>query len=76
MSQLRKNINRKTRFLTNCRVKGVPMISGGAIPKIYRFAESPDFPINPVKTQNKSCQTYKVGKEGGWSSGSSSSGRL
>ena len=38
------------------------MISGGAIPKIYRFAESPDFPINPVKTQNKSCQTYKVGK--------------
>ena len=38
------------------------MISGGAIPKIYRFAESPDFPINPVKTQNKSCQTYKVAK--------------
>ena len=39
------------------------MISGGAITKIYRFAESPDFPINPVKTQNKSCQTYKVEKE-------------
>ena len=45
-------------------VKGVDMISERAIPKIYWSAESPDFLINPVKTQNKSCQTYKVGKEG------------
>ena len=46
----------------NFCVKGVDMISGGpaAIPKIYRSAESQDFPINPVKTQNKSFQTYKV----------------
>ena len=46
----------------NFCVKGADMISGGpaAIPKIYRSAESQDFPINPVKTQNKSFQTYKV----------------
>ena len=44
----------------NFCVKDVDMISGGpaAIPKIYRSAESQDFPINPVKTQNKSFQTY------------------
>ena len=49
-------------FKGNRKRKGVDMISGGpaAIPKIYRSAESQDFPINPVKTQNKSFQTYKV----------------
>ena len=52
-----------TKLLTNFCVKGVHMISERAIPKIYWSAESPDFLINPVKTQNKSCQTYKVEKE-------------
>ena len=59
----RKHVTKIYGLLTNFCVKGVHMISERAIPKIYWSAESPDFLINPVKTQNKSCQTYKVETE-------------